>query len=320
LAAGRLLIGGDRAAFFGLPRTRESPGESFRQKLRRIWPILQAAFNAFIADGALSRGAAIAYYSIFAIAPILLITTAAAGVIFGEKAAQNAIVEEFSGLMGPAAAELLQQIILGVSETRGGMLGTILGLGTLFLTATGVFGEIQSALNAIWKAHPRASTISLLLRARLMSLGLVLALGFLLIVSLLASAALSALSTYLRNVFPALPLLLAVVDLVLSLSLTAILVGAIYKFLPDTPIEWRDVRIGAGVSALLLTAGKWFIGIYVAGSGVASAYGAASALVVILLWVYYCAQIFLFGAEITYAYSQQTHRNAVAQPGQLHRC
>ena len=291
----------------------------FARNLRRIWLILHAAVDAFIADSALSRGAAIAYYSVFAIAPILLITIAAAGVLFGERAAQNAIVQQFGGLLGNPAAELLQQMILGVSESRSGTLGTILGIGTLFLTATGVFGEIQSALNAIWKARPQASTISLLLRARLTSLGLVLALGFLLIVSLLASAALSALSAYLRNVFPALPLLLGLLDLFLSLSLTAILVGAIYKFLPDTPIEWKDVRVGAGVSAVLLTTGKWFIGLYVAGTGVASTYGAASALVVILLWVYYCAQIFLFGAEITYAYTQQARQTASPQAERLRR-
>jgi membrane protein len=280
--------------------------------MARLWRVLPAAVQAFIADDALSRGAAIAYYAVFAIAPIFVIVIAVAGFFFGDEAAQNAIVAEFAGLMGMEAAALLQQMIHSASDTTAGIVSTILSIGTLLLTATGVFTEMQSALNAIWKAHPPASALSTLLRARLVSLGLVLALGFMLIASLIASAALSALGEYLRDVFPALPLLLTCLDLVLSVGLITVLVGAIYKFLPDTPIGWQDVGVGAALTALLLTAGKWLIGVYVGSSAVASTYGAASAFVVILLWVYYCAQIFLLGAEVTYAYAQQDRRDRVS--------
>jgi membrane protein len=279
-------------------------------KLRRIWTILKAAVDGFIADDALSRGAAIAYYSVFAIAPILVIVIAVAGLVFGQDAAQNAIVEEFRGLMGAQAATLLQQMIRAAGDAKAGVISTLIGLGTLLLSATGVFGEMQSALNMIWKAKPKHSAVAVMLRARLVSLGLVLSLGFVLIASLATSAALSALAGYLRDVFPGLLLVLSFVDIALSLGLTTILIGAIYKFLPDTPLDWQDVTIGAIVTALLLAFGKWLIGLYIGSSAVVSVYGAASALVVVLLWVYYCSQIFLFGAEITYAVKDHAQQQA----------
>jgi membrane protein len=273
----------------------------------------------FVEDEALSRGAAIAYYTIFSITPILIIVIAIAGLIFGQEAAQGSIVAQLTGLMGQQAAEALQSMITSASDRQSGMIATLIGIGTLLVGATGVFGEIQSSLNVIWKAEPRRSTVSRLVRARIASFGLILTLGFLLVVSLVVSAALSALDTYLSGIFPGIHILFQGLNFVISLALISVLFGAIYKFLPDTQIAWRDVLIGAFVTALLFTIGKTLIGLYIGSSKVASSYGAAGALIVILLWIYYSAQIFLFGAEFTktYAVSHGTHAETEKRPKTL---
>jgi len=269
----------------------------------KLTGLIKASVLAFIADGALSHGAAIAYYTIFSITPVLLIVIAIAGLVFGRDAAQGAIVDQLSGLMGQQSAEALQSMLKSASSTSSGTLATIIGVVTLLITASGVFGEMQTSLNAIWKAEPRSSTVSRLVRARIVSLGLVMALGFLLMVSLAVSAALTALGTYLHGIFPGIRLLLQIANFVISFALISVLFAAIYKFLPDTPIAWRDVAIGAVVTALLFTVGKTLIGLYIGSSKVASSYGAAGALIVILLWIYYSAEIFLLGAEFTQCYA-----------------
>jgi membrane protein len=269
----------------------------------KITGLIGQSVSAFIADDALSRGAAIAYYTIFALAPVLLIAIAIAGLAFGHDAAQGAIVDQLSGLMGQQSAEALQSMLKSAAGAHSSALATLIGVITLLITATGVFGEIQTSLNAIWRAEPRRSTMSRLIRARIVSLGLILALGFLMTVSLAASAALAALGTYLDGMLPAIGLLLHIANFTVSLALMALLFAAIYKFLPDTPIAWRDVTIGAITTALLLTIGKSAIGLYIGSSKIASSYGAAGALIVILLWVYYSAEIFLLGAEFTKCYA-----------------
>jgi membrane protein len=271
----------------------------------KIARLIKESVAAFIDDGALSHGAAIAYYTIFAIAPVLLIAIAIAGLAFGQAAAQGAIVDELSGLMGQQSAEALQNMLQSASNGRSGTIATIVGLITLLLTASGVFVEMQTSLNAIWKAEPNNSTVSRLIRARLVSLGLILALGFLLMVSLAASAALAALGSYLNGILPAIRLLLYIGNFIVSFVLVALLFAAIYKFLPDTQIAWRDVAMGAVVTTLLFTVGKWLIGLYIGSSQVASTYGAAGALIVILLWIYYSAEIFLLGAEFTKCYARR---------------
>jgi membrane protein len=266
--------------------------------------LIRRTILAFIEDGALSRGAAIAYYTIFSIAPVLVIVIAIAGLIFGREAAQGEIVRQLSGLMGQDSAEALEAMIRSASNRQSGVTATIIGTATLLLTATGVFGEMQTSLNAIWKAQPSTSTVSQLVRARIASLGLIVALGFVLMVSLVVSAALTALGSYLQSVFPGVHFLLQALNFVLSLVLISALFAAIYKILPDTPIAWRHVIAGAVVTALLFTIGKTIIGLYIGSSKVASSYGAAGALVVVLLWVYYSAQIFLLGAEFTKIYAE----------------
>jgi membrane protein len=260
---------------------------------------------SFIEDEALSRGAAIAFYTATSIAPILLIVIAVAGLAFGRDAAQHAITAQLSGLMGQQTAEVLQTAVAGAAGKTSGILATIIGIATLIATASGVFGEMQSALNTIWKVKPKGTTISRLIRARAASLSLVAALGFLLIVSLVVSAGLTAFGDYLNSILPFGALVLSVLNVAVSLVLVSLLFAAIYKVLPDRHLEWRDVIFGAVVTAVLFTVGKSLIGWYIGSSAIASTYGAAGALIVLLLWIYYSVQIFLLGAEFTKVYANR---------------
>jgi membrane protein len=271
--------------------------------VKKAWILCKSAVLSFIQDDALSKGAAIAFYTATSIAPILLIVVAIAGLAFGKEAAQNGIVGQLSGLMGKESAEFLQSAIAGAQNKSSGTWATIIGIATIIVTASGVFGEMQSALNAIWKTDSSGTPVSRLIRARAASLGLVVSLGFLMMVSLVISAGLTALGDYLNAVLPFGKVVLTILNGIVSFLLISVLFAAIYKVLPDRPIQWRDVVFGSAVTALLFTVGKSLIGWYIGSSAVASAYGAAGALIVVLLWVYYSAQIFLLGAEFTKAYS-----------------
>lgn len=257
----------------------------------------------FIEDEALSRGAAIAFYTVTSLAPVLLIVIAVAGLVYGRETAQGAVLAQLSGLMGQQAAEVLQLTLKDASATSSGVLASIIGIVTLLATASGVFGEMQAALNRIWKAKPTSGTVSRLVRARAASIGLVAALGFLLAVSLVVSAGLTALGDRLDAWLPFGQAIVSVLNFIISLALLSVLFAAIYKVLPDRPIAWRDVMVGALVTALLFSIGKSLIGWYLGSSAVASSYGAAGGLIVLLFWVYYSTQIFLLGAEFTRAYA-----------------
>ncbi len=284
--------------------------------MRTGWALLRSTIDGFVEDEMLSRGAAIAYYSVFALAPVLIIAIAVAGLVFGPEAAQGAIVAELSGLMGERSADVLQSVVRSASDPGSGTWATVIGIGALIVTASGVFSEMQAALNRVWKAKPQTSGLSRLVRARLISLGLVLALGFLMTTSLLVNAGLSAIDTYVKGFVPGAHVLLQVVTFVASFALISLLFAAIYKVLPDTPIPWRDVTMGAIVTALLMTLGKSLIAFYLGSSSVASAYGAAGALALMLVWIFYSAQIFLLGAEFTRAYAELRggRRPASARP------
>ncbi len=275
--------------------------------LRAIWTLLKDSVNGYIEDDALSRGAAIAYYTVFSIAPVLVIVIAIAGLVYGNEAAHGAITAQLQGMLGYDGAEAVQTMIASAHNKNSGILATVLGIGTLLITASGVFGEMQSGLNVIWKVKPdpNASTVSRLIRARAASLGLVAALGFLLVVSLAVSATVTATAQLLQHVLPDIDVLLQLVNFLLSFGMITLLFAAIYKVLPDKSIEWYDVWIGALATAFLFTVGKTAIGLYIGSSQVASSYGAAGALVIVLLWVYYSAQIFLFGAEFTKAFAHR---------------
>jgi membrane protein len=251
------------------------------------------------------------YYTLFAIAPVLLIIVAIAGLALGHDAAQGAIVGQLSGLMGDATAKAIEEMIKSAADRSAGIVAFIIGVGALIVTATGVFGEVQSSMNAIWKAKPRSSILNRLVRARLASLGLVLTSGFLLTVSLGISAALEGLSQYHQGLFPGADVTLKVFDFLVSTTDLGN-VRSNLQSAADKPITWRDVAIGAMVTTLLFDVGKYFITLYIGQSNIASSYGAAGGLIVLLLWIYYTAQIFLFGAEFTHAYAKRFGSHAGA--------
>ena len=267
------------------------------------WQLLKRTISEYLADDALSRGAAIAFYTITSLAPVLVIVIAIAGLAFGHKAAEGAIVGELRGLMGQQSADVLQTAIAGAAGKSAGIIATIIGVLTLLVTASGVFGEMQSALNVIWKAKPAAGTVTAMVRARAASLGLVMGLGFLLMVSLVASAGISALSDIIDAYIPFGKWLLVAVNFTISFVLISVLFAGIYKTLPDKHLEWRDVIVGALATSALFTVGKTAIGLYLGSSTVGTSYGAAGGLIIALLWVYYSAQIFLVGAEFTKVYA-----------------
>jgi membrane protein len=277
-----------------------------------MYQLLKYTTLGFIDDEALSRGAAIAFYTVTSLAPVLLIVISIAGLSFGQEAAQGAIFNQLTGLMGRQASELMQTALASVSVKSSGILATLIGVATLIATASGIFGEMQAALNKIWKIQPKTDTLSRLIRARAASLGLVAVLGFLLAVSLVASAALTAFGTYLDTRLPGGQLLLSAINFIASLGLLAVLFAAIYKVLPDCPIAWGDVAVGAVVTAILFTIGKSLIGWYLGSSAIASSYGAAGGLIVLFFWMYYSAQVFLVGAEFTKVYATSRGRGPLS--------
>jgi membrane protein len=282
----------------------------------KAWQILKFTGNGYIEDNCLSRGAAIAYYTVFSLAPVLIIVIAVAGFVFGADAARGALVDEISSLMGRQGGEAIQAMIASATnQNRSGWAGAV-GLITLLVTASGVFSELQAALNAIWRSKPRMGTVSRLVRARLVSLGLVMTLGFLLLVSLVVSTALSAIGPWLDGIFPGAQVLMHVVSFLISLVLVALLFAVIYKVLPDTSLAWRDVLSGAIATAILFNIGKFLISLYLGSSClVTSSFGAAGAFALLLLWIYYSSQIFLIGAEFTRAWADIIHERGPDTPG-----
>lgn len=270
--------------------------------LSTSWTLLKQTVTSFIADDALSRGAAMAFYTATSLAPVLLIVIAIAGFVFNREAAQHAITGQLGALMGKQTADLLESALASNNKSSN-ILATIVGIVTLIVTASGVFGEMQSALNVIWKAELKGSTVSRLVRARAASLGLVAMMGFLLMVSLAVSAALTSFSNQINALLPFGSIVLAAINGAISLLLISLMFAAVYKVLPDRNIEWRDVVVGAVATAVLFSVGKSLIGWYIGSTAVASTYGAAGGLIVLLLWVYYSVQIFLLGAEFTHVYA-----------------
>ena len=268
-----------------------------------LWRLVRDAAYAFIEDEALTRGAAIAFYTVTSLGPVLFIVVAVGGLAFGEEVARGAVTAQLTGLVGRESADLVQAALQGASRAPESVLASVVGAVTLLLTASGVFAEMQAALNALWRAPSRATTVSRLVRARIVSLGLVAALGFLLLVSLVVSALLAGLGEWINARLPWGTLVLAGVNFVVSYVLVTLLFAAIYKVLPDVRLAWRDVAVGAVLTALLFNAGKFLIALYLARSAAASSYGAAGAVILLLLWIYWSAQIFLFGAELTKVYA-----------------
>jgi membrane protein len=268
--------------------------------------LVKESFKEWRKDGALDLGAALAYYTIFSLAPLLLIVIGVAGLVWGREAVQGQLVGELQGLVGPQGGEAIQTMIANAGKERTGVLATIVGVVTILFGATGVFVQLQNALNRVWsvEAKPGAGLWSFL-RTRLISFGMMLGIGFLLLVSLVLSTAVAAVNTWATGRMPGLEVLAQILTFLGSFALTTLLFAMIFKVLPDVEIAWRDVWVGAVTTALLFTVGKLLIGLYLAKSSVASTYGAAGSLVILLLWIYYSSQILFLGAEFTEVYASR---------------
>jgi membrane protein len=282
----------------------ETAKEKFHP-IRSWWPLLAESFKDWMEDRALRFAAALAYYSVFSLAPLIIIAISVAGLAFGEEAARGQIFDQIDWLLGPKAATEIQSIIQASSDAPKSLLATAVGVVTLIIGASGVFGQLKDALNAIWgvRLKPGAGIIASV-KDYVLSFSIVLAVGFLLIISLLASAVLHAINNYMTAVLR-LPAFVGPLAGLVSILLLTVLFALIYKVLPDVQIGWRDVWIGATVTAVLFAIGKSLIGLYLGTSSVASSFGAAGALILILVWVYYSTTIFLLGAEFTKVYARK---------------
>ena len=273
--------------------------------LKAVWSLLHLTVMSWLEDYAPSMGAALAFYTLFSLAPLMLIVVSVAGMVFGDEAARGEIAVQLVALMGRSGAGAVQDLLASVRQPAQGSQATALGLTLLFLGATTVFAELQNALDRIWHAPPswRGGTWLTLVRTRLLSFGMVLAIGFLLLVSLVFSAALALMGHWIEPVFGGWYALAAVSNALAAFAMVTVLFAVIYKLMPRARVQWHDVWTGALFTAMLFSLGRYLIGVYIGRSGVVSGFGAAGSLVVILLWVYYSAQIFLLGAEFTWVYA-----------------
>lgn len=287
--------------------------------MKRYFALFKQTFSEFSSDKVPRLGAALAYYTIFSIAPLLLIVIAIAGLVFGKEAASGAVYAQLRGVLGPKSAEMIQTMVEAAAKPKTSKIATIVGIFTLLLGASGVIGQLKDALNTIWDVKPEKSGFMGMLKTYLLKGAMVLGIGFLLLVSLLLDSAIAAIGKFAGNHLPGGEAVWQVVQLVVSFGVITVLFAAIFRFLPDLKIEWRDVWFGAAFTALLFVLGKFGLGIYFGKSAVGSSYGAAGALVLVLLWIYYAAQIVLFGAEFTqvYARSHGSHKGKAAVPPPL---
>ena len=277
-------------------------------KLQHFYQLAKKSVMAWIDDYAPSMGAAISYYTVFSIAPLMIIVIAVAGFVWGREAVQGEIVGQLSGLIGQEGAQGIQALIESANQPTKGLVATAISIVVLVIGATTVFAELQSSLDRIWrapKAPPQASGLWALVRSRLLSLGFILGLGFLLLVSLVSSAGLAAVGSWASGLLPGWETLLYVINIVFSIGIATILFAMIFKVMPQVKVGWRDVWTGAFVTAVLFEVGKWLISLYIGKSSVTSSFAAAGSLVVLLVWVYYSAQIFLLGAEFTWVYANE---------------
>jgi len=285
-----------------------------QSRIYRIWlqrwiGVCTKTVYSWLDDRAPTIGAAIAFYTMFSLAPMLVIVIAVSGFVFGQEAAEGALFGELAKLVGPDSAGAVQAMLRNASSTRSGIIATLVGIGTLIATATAVFSELQAALNLIWKVRATGNLgVGHFFKTRFLSLCVILVIGFLLLVSLVVSTALAAFSGYIDRTLPNFSFILYFVHYALSFGFTTVFFAAIFKILPDHPVEWQDVWLGATLTALLFSLGKHLISLYIGSSNMASTYGAAGALIIVFVWVYYSAQIFLLGAEFAKAHGDQRRR------------
>jgi membrane protein len=273
---------------------------------KTIWSLLKETFSEWSEDKASRLAAALAYYTIFSLAPLLIIVIAVAGLVFGQEAARAELFAQIQGLVGQEGAQLIETMVESASQPTSGIIATTIAIATILFGAIGLFGQLQDALNTIWEVEPKPERgIFGMIKDRFLSFTMVLGIGFLLLVSLIISAVVSALNPYLTDLLPGSIYLIQILNFVISFGVITLLFAMIYKVLPDVEIAWSDVWIGAAVTSLLFSVGKFLIGLYLGNSSAGSAYGAAGSLVILLLWVYYSTQILLFGAEFTQVYAKR---------------
>jgi membrane protein len=274
-------------------------------KLKSLYQHLMETFTIWNEANASAMGAAVAFYTIFAIAPLFILVLALAGFLFGHEAAQRELYGQISGLVGKNGGEAIQSILTAADKPKASLIATVIGFITLFVGASTVFIQLQQSLNAIWNVRPKSAGVRSFIVHRLLSFAALLGIGFLLLVSLIVSAVLDAAGKWMSGIVPAHEVIWHIIDAVFSLGIITVLFAMIFKILPDVKIAWRNVWIGSLMTALLFTAGKFLLGAYLGRSTLSSAYGAAGSFVVVLLWVYYSAQILLFGAASIRVYAKQ---------------
>ncbi|MEO8200873.1 MAG: YihY/virulence factor BrkB family protein [Gemmatimonadota bacterium] len=282
--------------------------------IRTLGGILKSAIIKWDADNIPRMGAALAYYTLFALAPLLVVAIGVAGLVFGADAARGQVVHEIDGLIGHNGAVAIQSLLVAARKPERSIPAALIGLITLFLGATSAFSALQGALNTIWNAKTaQGNVIQTYIRGRLLSFGMVLGIGFLLLVSLVLSAALAALGAFMHARLPGGAIFWEFINFIVSFGVTTLLFAMIFKVLPNVRLAWRDVWVGSLITSFFFTIGKLLIGLYLGTSTIGSSYGAAGSLVVIMLWVYYSSQVVLFGAEVTQAYVQRLG-SKVVQP------
>jgi membrane protein len=293
--------------------SRQTPAQSLHHP-RAWWSLIRDTASAWMTHKAAKQGAAIAYYSIFSLGPLLVIVIIIAGLVFGQEAVRGEVSAQLAGLLGDQGAKGVENMLAGVDKPREGIFPTIISVVTLLFAALGVVVQLKDALNTIWNAKPSAgSGIWSFVRTYAVSLAGVLSLGFLLLISLLVTAALSAMGNVLAPYLP--EVVFHVVSFAISFSVVTLLFAMMFKWLPDAVIGWRDILPGAVLTAALFEIGKQLIGMYIGKQGLESTYGAAASIVVVLIWVYYSAQIVLFGAEFTRVYAERYGSAALKAEG-----
>jgi membrane protein len=280
---------------------------------RTIWSLLKETVDEWQRDKVSQMAAALAYYTLFSIAPLLVIAVAVAGAVFGQEAARGEVVAQIQGLLGKAGAEVVQTALANTQnpQSGNGIVPFIISTLALIFGASGVFIQLQDSLNAVWNVEPSPQAgVKAVVRKRIFSFAMVITIGFILMVSLIVSTTLAALSTFTNQLFPALESLWRLVNIGISLGVFTLLFALIYKYLPDIRIVWKDVLVGAFFTSILFSIGKELLGLYLGNGSFGSAYGAAGSVVTILAWIYYAVQIMLFGAEFTQVYTRKygSHR------------
>lgn len=284
-------------------------------RFKTLWAILRRAGREWVSDKAPRLAAALAFYTILSITPLFLIAVAIAGAVFGHDAATGALNDQLRGLVGDAGAEVARTTLQNADRPKAGLVATVVGVVTLLFGASGVFGELQGALNDVWDVKPRPDRgIWNTVRDRFLSFGMVVVIGFLLLVSLVVTTALTAAAHYLDEVAPGVPLLMRAANFGISFAVITVLFALVFKYLPDARIEWRDVWVGALATTALFTVGKYLIGLYLGRAGVGTPFGAAGSLVAFVVWVYYSALIVFFGAELTQATAAESGRTIEPTP------